>query len=82
MGEVVIKYRIIPEGEYLDKIEEILEKIKQIKGFKEAKIEDIGFGIKAILAVFLVNDDEGNIVDKELEKIEGIQFETVEVSLL
>ena len=82
MGEVVIKYRIIPEGEYLDKIEEILEKIKQIKGFKEAKIEDIGFGIKAILAVFLVNDDEGNVVDKELEKIEGIQFEAIEVSLL
>ncbi len=82
MGEALIKYRIIPKGEYLNKIEKILEEVKQIKGFKDAKIEDIGFGIKAILAVFLINDDEGNIVDKELEKIEGIQFETIEVSLL
>ena len=82
MGEAIIKYRIIPEGEYLEKIDEILEKIKQIKGFKDAKIEDIGFGIKAILAVFLVKDEEGNLVDKELEKIEGIQFETIEVSLI
>ncbi len=82
MGEAIIKYRIVPEGEYLDKIDEILEKVKQIKGFKDAKIEEIGFGIKAIIAVFLVKDEEGNVVEEELDKIEGIQYETLEVSLI
>ncbi len=65
MSEVALTIKIFPrEGEKPDLIvDEINKKIK----VREFKIEDIGFGIKALKILLLVDDKEG-----EVERVEQI----------
>ncbi|MBS3781044.1 MAG: elongation factor 1-beta [Candidatus Thermoplasmatota archaeon] len=75
MGNVMITYKIMPEGtdSNLDRIrvdiKEIAEEHGSLKGSNE---EEVAFGLKAIIARIVI-PDEGGIVDKIEEKLEDIE---------
>lgn len=78
MGNVMITYKIMPEGTEsdLEKIKEEIETIVDEHGtFKGSNEEKVAFGLKAVIAKIVI-PDEGGIVDKieeKLEKIEDVQ---------
>jgi len=75
MGNVMITYKIMPEGtesdleKIKDDIKEIVEEHGSLKGSNEEKV---AFGLKAIIARVVI-PDEGGIVDKIEEKLEDIE---------
>ncbi|MFP4000297.1 MAG: elongation factor 1-beta [Thermoplasmata archaeon] len=75
MGDVMLTYKIMPEGTETD-LEKIKEEIKSIVEehgkFKGSNEENVAFGLKAIIAKFVI-PDEGGIVDKIEEKLENIE---------
>ena len=75
MGNVMITYKIMPEGTESD-LERIREDIKNIVeehgNFKGSNEEKVAFGLKAIIARIVI-PDEGGIVDKIEEKLEEIE---------
>ncbi|MFP4142304.1 MAG: elongation factor 1-beta [Thermoplasmata archaeon] len=75
MGDVMLTYKIMPEGTETD-LEKIKEEIKSIVEehgkFKDSNEENVAFGLKAIIAKFVI-PDEGGIVDKIEEKLENIE---------
>jgi len=63
--------RITPEDP--DKVDELIASIKA--GFKPIEIgtEDIGFGIKAVRALFYVDEAEGStVLEERLQKIPNV----------
>ncbi len=74
MGNVMLVYKIMPEGTETD-LEEIKEKIRSIveeRGeFKGSNEEKVAFGLKAIVAKIVI-PDEGGIVDEMEEKLRDI----------
>jgi len=88
MGDVLITYKIMPEGVDVD-FERMKEEVKNRVG-KLGKVADfdlqpIAFGLKALVVKVIVKD-EGGIADKieeELSNIENVQGVVVEeVSLI
>jgi elongation factor 1-beta len=76
MGNVAIIVRVIPEEQ--DKLQEVLEALKQKFEVKDAKEEDIGFGAKALKIMIVRSDEEGSDIESEIEEIEGVSSVTVE----
>ncbi len=74
MGNVMLVYKIMPEGTETD-LEEIKEKIRSIVEesgeFKGSNEEKVAFGLKAIVAKIVI-PDEGGIVDEMEEKLRDI----------
>ncbi len=75
MGEVVMIYKIAPDGAEVD-IDQLKEKVKNVIPEK-AKVQTfdvvpLAFGIKALKLNFLINDREGGTDDFE-EKVEAIE---------
>jgi len=71
MGEVAVTVKIFPED--VERLEEI--KAAASKVVKIAKIdeEDIGFGLKALRIVFLMNDTGGiDEIEQKLSSISGV----------
>lgn len=82
MGQVFMKLRIMPTGVDVN-LDEILEKIKAIDlkdvEIKDSKTQPIAFGLKALLIVAVMPDEEG-ISDKFVEEIQKIEnVESVEI---
>jgi len=76
MGEVAVIYKIIPNPEKKEVVKKRLVEL----GCKEVKEEEIGFGIVALKAMFIVEDRQGeiNILENKIEKIEGINSVQIE----
>ena len=76
MGVVAAIYKIIPDPE---KKEIVKNKLVEI-GSKEVKEEQIGFGIVALKAMFIVKDAQGEIdeLENQIEKIDGVNSVQVE----
>ncbi len=77
MGEVFVLFKIsLDDMEYMDKVKkEIEEKYNP----KEIKEEDIGFGIKVLKVLIIMNDDAGmSKIEDELSNIEGVASVDVE----
>jgi len=82
MGDVAITYKVFLEDP--NKAEEVLNGIKQVVKVKDAKIEDVGFGIK-ILKLLVITPDKGGTeeIDKKIKGISGIsEIEVESVTLL
>ena len=78
MADVAVNMKIYLENP--EKAEEIVEKIKVSMPLKDSKIEDVGFGIKLIKALFVIPDGEGGTdkLEEQLNAIEGISNVEVE----
>lgn len=76
MGEVAVIYKIIPNP---GKKEVVRDKLIEL-GCKDVKEEEIGFGIVALKAMFLVEDkpNEVDILENKIEKIDGINSVQIE----
>jgi len=88
MGDVLITYKIMPEGVDVDfeKMKKnVNEKIGPLGKVAEFDLQPIAFGLKALVVKVIVKD-EGGIADKieeELAKIDNVQGVVVEeVSLI
>ncbi len=87
MAMVIVKIRVMPEDTEVDlnALEKIItEKINSFCGrdnaFKEAQINPVAFGLKALDITFAVDEKRGDTEPLELElaKIEGVN--SVEVT--
>ncbi|HLD15516.1 MAG TPA: elongation factor 1-beta [Candidatus Nanoarchaeia archaeon] len=78
MGQVIITLKIMPESPSTDlqKVQEEATKKISSKGGKVGKVEfePIGFGIKALKLIFLIDEDKGDTegVALECQKIAGV----------
>ncbi len=82
MGKVVVKIRVMPEDVSVD-MEKILESIKDIQmegvELRDASIQPIAFGLKALVILAVMPDSEG-IGDRFVEEIRRIDgVESVEI---
>ncbi|MFW6144931.1 MAG: elongation factor 1-beta, partial [Candidatus Natronoplasma sp.] len=74
MGNVMLVYKIMPEGTESDlkRIKEDIEQIVKERGeLKSTNEEKVAFGLKAIIAKVVI-PDEGGIVDEMEEKLKDI----------
>lgn len=69
MAEISIIYKIYLEDP--SKVEEVKEEINEKFKPRDITIEDIGFGVKLIKALFILDEDEG--ISKFEEKLKGIK---------
>ncbi len=88
MGKVAAVYNLMPEGTEVA-MEGVAAKIPEIapEGVKIVKMETkpFAFGLKVLVATFLLDDVEGIIdrLEASLQGIEGVQnVESVSVSLI
>ncbi len=74
MGEVFLKYRIMPEGTEVD-IDALVGEIKgalpAFAQMQNAEAKPFAFGMKCLEAGFVVEDEEGNN-DKLEETVSGV----------
>ncbi|HID42323.1 MAG TPA: elongation factor 1-beta [Archaeoglobaceae archaeon] len=84
MGNVIMKLKVMPSDVDVD-LESIKERIQDETGKVEIKdfgIQPIAFGLKTLMVVAVMPDEEG-IGDQFIEKIKGIDgVENVEVESL
>jgi len=88
MGDVVAKYRVMPESPEIN-LEDIKSKITGLlpENAKRHAIEEkpIAFGLKALEVTIVVPDKTGDTgaFEEAMEKIEGVMsVETVEIGLV
>mgnify|MGYP003865962863 CR=1 FL=1 len=71
MAELMAVYRIMPEEPGAEQnIKEALAKIKNAS-LKEVRVEPFAFGLNAVIAAFLMQEQEG-LAEKLEEEIKGI----------
>lgn len=84
MGSVAVIMRVMPESPEVN-LEQLKKALKQkLPGIQEMKEEPIGFGLKAIKLIAVVNDAGGetDAVEKSLNEVAGVErAEIIEVTL-
>jgi elongation factor 1-beta len=84
MGSVAIIVRVMPESPDVN-LEQLKKALKQtLPSIQEIREEPIGFGLKALKLVAVVNDSGGetDAVEKSLSGVPGVErAEIVEVTL-
>ena len=84
MGSVAVILRVMPESPEIN-IEDLkLALKKKLPGIQEMKEEPIGFGLKALKVLAVVNDAGGetDAVEKSLNEVPGVErAEIIEVTL-
>ena len=84
MGSVAIIVRVMPESPDVN-LEQLKKALKQtLPSIQEIREEPIGFGLKALKLVAVVNDSGGetDAVEKSLNGVPGVErAEIVEVTL-
>lgn len=81
MGKVLTAMRVFPE-EGQDLLQ-LIEKLKVLKGFNTAKIEDYVFGAKIIKASFVCEDGENMDFEQMVKDTQGVSEVNVdEVGLI
>jgi len=81
MGEVALRFRVMPErpGEGLEELKTRILKL----GAREVKERPIAFGLKFLDVLFVVSDKEGSDVEDKLKKLDGVgSVETEGVTLI
>ena len=78
MGEVFLKYRIMPDGTEVDLdalVESVRGALPDFASLEGTETKPFAFGLKAVEARFVVADEEGNndAVEEILQGIEGVQ---------
>ncbi len=83
MGDVLVTYKIMPEGVDVDfekMKEDVKSRIGSLGKVAEFDLQPIAFGLKALVVKVIVKD-EGGIADKiedELSHIENVQGVVIE----
>ncbi|MFA5346599.1 MAG: elongation factor 1-beta [Methanoregula sp.] len=84
MGSVAVIVRVMPESPDIN-LEQLKKALKQkLPGIQEIREEPIGFGLKALKLVAVVNDAGGetDAIEKSLGGVAGVErAEIVEVTL-
>jgi elongation factor 1-beta len=84
MGSVAVILRVMPESPEID-IEKLKKALKQkLPSIQEMKEEPIGFGLKALKILAVVNDAGGetDAIEKSLNEVAGVErAEIIEVTL-
>ncbi len=76
MGKVLTVVKVFPlEGTDLDAL---LQRVKEVKGCNNARIEDYVFGAKIIQASFVCEDSEGIDYESVVKAVEGVSEVQVE----
>ena len=85
MGGVAVIVRVMPESPEID-LEKLKSALKQkLPGIQDIQEEPIGFGLKALKLVAVVNDAGGetDAIEGKLNTIPGVErAEIVEVTLM
>ncbi len=86
MGSVAITYRIMPEDVGTD-LKPIQEQIRKLAGpaLKGLQVKDVAFGLRAILALAVVDDASGagGKLESGLTAIPGVaSVEAIDVTLV
>jgi elongation factor 1-beta len=82
MGKVAIIFKVMPSDVNCD-INEIEQEIKSIKNVNDVKIEEIGFGLKSIKVLVVVdNPEEANQIEEQIRKIKNVGEVQVEGTTL
>ncbi len=78
MGEVLIKYRLMPDGPEVD-LDALQSKLQDgLPGFatlQTAEAVPFAFGLKALVTAIVVEDEEGNSdkLEEHLHAVDGVQ---------
>jgi len=84
MGSVAVILRVMPESPEID-IEDLKRALRvKLPGIQEIKEEPIGFGLKALKVLAVVNDAGGetDAIEKSLNQVPGVErAEIIEVTL-
>ncbi|MEM0438380.1 MAG: hypothetical protein QXU54_03725 [Candidatus Micrarchaeia archaeon] len=70
MAQVAFLVRITPEDP--DKVDELLEAIRKQLSPKGISKEELAFGIKAVKALFYVEESEGSAIEEKIAKIPNV----------
>ncbi len=86
MGSVAITYRLMPEDVSTD-LQPIQEGIRRVVGpaLKGLQVKDVAFGLRAILALAVVDDASGagEKIESALSAIPGVgSVEAIDVTLI
>ncbi len=85
MGKVMVTVRVMPEGVETD-IDAVVAAINGMEyQVNSTDIEPIAFGLKAVMAKFVVDDEAGvaDAIPEEIAKFEGVKdAEVTEVTLV
>ncbi len=77
MGEVIVRLKIYLEDS--SKIEEVKEKINGMGKVPEIKEEELGFGIKFLKTIIILDEDEGiESVEKNIKNIDAVKQVEIE----
>ena len=84
MGSVAVIARVMPDSPEvnLDQLKKALK--EKLPGIQEIREEPIGFGLKALKLVAIINDAGGetDAIEKSLNEVEGVErAEIIEVTL-
>jgi elongation factor 1-beta len=84
MGSVAVIARVMPDSPDVN-LDELKKALKQkIPGIQEIREEPIGFGLKALKLVAVINDAGGetDAIEKSLNEVAGVErAEIIEVTL-
>ena len=81
MGDVMVTAKIYSEDP--SKFDSIKEEIAKIGRLQDSRLEDVGFGMKALKVLIVMPDNAGGDVEEKLKAISGVSQAQVEnVSLM
>lgn len=81
MGNVAIRYRVMPDGPDVN-LGEIRAKLL-VLGAREVQEKPVGFGIKLLDVLFVMPDKEGPAVEDKIREISGVSsVETESITLV
>ena len=79
MGKIGVVLKLMPESPETD-LESIKEAAKEKVDVNDMDVQDVAFGLKAVMISTVVQDDQGGTdeVEESLSEIEGVQSVEVE----
>lgn len=81
MGDVMVTAKIYAEDP--SKFDSIKEEIAKIGKLQDSRLEDVGFGMKALKVLIVMPDNAGGDVEEKLKAIPGVsQAQVEEVNLM
>lgn len=84
MGSVAVIARVMPDSPEVD-LDQLKKALKEkLPGIQEIREEPIGFGLKALKLVAIINDAGGetDAIEKSLSEVVGVErAEIIEVTL-
>ncbi|MEM7826696.1 MAG: elongation factor 1-beta [Candidatus Aenigmatarchaeota archaeon] len=83
MGQVAVKFKIMPTSTNTD-INSIKSKIEKITDVKDAKIENLAFGLRVLKILIMLPDRHGiSEIENKIKQISGVsEVETESITLV